>query len=130
MGKGKRVALYVRVSTDGQTTVNQQRELEAVAERHGWTVVETFRDHGISGKNGREKRPGFDKLLQGIARRDFDLIAAWSVDRLGRSLQHLISFLEGATGEERRPVPPSARTRHVDSSGTSVVPGDGRLRRV
>jgi DNA invertase Pin-like site-specific DNA recombinase len=94
MGKGKRVALYVRVSTDGQTTANQQRELEAVAERHGWTVVEIFRDHGISGKNGREKRPGFDKLLQGVARKDFDIVAAWSVDRLGRSLQHLIGFLE------------------------------------
>jgi DNA invertase Pin-like site-specific DNA recombinase len=94
MGKGKRVVLYVRVSTDGQTTTNQQRELEAVAERHGWTVVEIFRDHGISGKNGREKRPGFDKLLQGVARKDFDIVAAWSVDRLGRSLQHLIGFLE------------------------------------
>jgi DNA invertase Pin-like site-specific DNA recombinase len=94
MGKTKRVALYVRVSTDGQTTVNQQRELEAVAERHGWTVVETFRDHGISGKNGREKRPGFDKLLNAIARKDVDIVAAWSVDRLGRSLQHLIGFLE------------------------------------
>jgi len=88
------VALYVRVSTDGQTTVNQQRELEAVAERHGWTVVEVFKDHGISGKNGREKRPGFDKLHQAIARREVDIVAAWSVDRLGRSLQHLISFLE------------------------------------
>ena len=97
MGKGKqglRVALYVRVSTDGQTTTNQQRELEGVAERHGWSVVDVFRDHGISGKNGREKRPGFDKLLTGVARKDFDIVAAWSVDRLGRSLQHLIGFLE------------------------------------
>ena len=94
MGKGKRVALYVRVSTDGQTTANQQRELEAVCERHGWSLVEVFRDQGISGKNGREKRPGFDKLLQGVARKDFDIVAAWSLDLLGRSLQHLISFLE------------------------------------
>jgi DNA invertase Pin-like site-specific DNA recombinase len=94
MGKGKRVALYVRVSTDGQTTTNQQRELEAVCERRGWSVVEVLRDHGISGRNGREKRPGYDKLLQGVARKDFDIVAAWSVDRLGRSLQHLISFLE------------------------------------
>ena len=54
---------YVRVSTDGQTTVNQQRELEAVAERHGWTVVNVFKDHAISGKNGRETRPAFDKML-------------------------------------------------------------------
>jgi DNA invertase Pin-like site-specific DNA recombinase len=94
MAKTKRVAVYVRVSTDGQTTVNQQRELEAVAERHGWTVVEGFRDHGISGKNGREKRPGFDRLLNAVARKDVDIVAARSVDRLGRSLQHLIGFLE------------------------------------
>src|SRR5439155_14433292 len=93
MSKAKRVALYVRVSTDGQTTVNQQRELEAVAERHGWLVVDLFKDHAISGKNGREKRPAFDRMLQGVARKDFDLIAAWSVDRLGRSLQHLLAFL-------------------------------------
>jgi len=89
----KRVALYVRVSTDGQTTVNQQRELEGVAERHGWTIVHVFKDQAISGKNGPEKRPAFDQLLQGVARRNFDMIAAWSVDRLGRSLQHLLTFL-------------------------------------
>jgi hypothetical protein len=55
MGTTRRVAIYVRVSTDGQTTMNQQRELEAVAKRQGWKVVELFRDQGISGKNGREK---------------------------------------------------------------------------
>jgi DNA invertase Pin-like site-specific DNA recombinase len=94
-GKGtrKRVAIYVRVSTDGQTTRNQQRELDAVAKRHGWNIVAVFKDHGISGKNGREQRPGFDKLLRGVARKEFDLGAAWSVDRLGRSLQHLLGFL-------------------------------------
>ena len=92
MGAEKRVALYVRVSTDGQTTVNQQRELEAVAERHGWAVVDLFKDHAISGNNGREKRPAFDRMLEGVVRKDFDLIAAWSVDRLGRSLQHLLAF--------------------------------------
>jgi DNA invertase Pin-like site-specific DNA recombinase len=89
--KAKRVALYVRVSTDGQTTVNQQRELETVAERHGWTVVEVFKDHAVSGS--KDKRPALDRLLQGVARKDFDMIAAWSVDRLGRSLQHLLTLL-------------------------------------
>ncbi len=57
-----------------------------------WLVVDIFRDHAISGKNGREQRPAFDRMLQGVARKDFDLIAAWSVDRLGRSLQHLSPF--------------------------------------
>jgi DNA invertase Pin-like site-specific DNA recombinase len=89
----KRAAIYLRVSTDGQTVENQRRELKAAAKRHGWQVVETFADEGISGAKGRDKRPGLDKLLMGVARKDFDLIAAWSVDRLGRSLQDLIGFL-------------------------------------
>jgi DNA invertase Pin-like site-specific DNA recombinase len=91
----KRVALYARVSTDrgAQTTENQLRELQAVAVRLGWTVVAVFTDEGISGAKGRDQRPGFDALLKGVARKEFDMIAAWSVDRLGRSLQDLISFL-------------------------------------
>jgi DNA invertase Pin-like site-specific DNA recombinase len=89
----KRVALYLRVSTTEQTVKNQQRELELAAERHGWQVVVTFADKGISGSKGRDKRPEFDRLCRGIARREFDLVAAWSVDRLGRSLQDLVGFL-------------------------------------
>jgi DNA invertase Pin-like site-specific DNA recombinase len=92
-GKGKRVALYVRVSTDGQTVENQRRELQAAARRHGWHVAQVFADEGISGAKGREQRPALDALLKGVARKDFDLVAAWSVDRLGRSLQDLVSFL-------------------------------------
>jgi DNA invertase Pin-like site-specific DNA recombinase len=91
MSQPKRVAIYVRVSTDGQTVENQKRELEAVATRHGWEVAGVFSDHGISG--AKEKRPAFARLVQGIARKDFDAVAAWSVDRLGRSLQHLLGFL-------------------------------------
>ena len=91
MSPPKRVAIYVRVSTDGQTVENQRRELEAVATRHGWEVAGIFSDHGISG--AKEKRPAFARLLQGMTRKDFDIVAAWSVDRLGRSLQHLLSFL-------------------------------------
>ncbi len=90
----KRVALYVRVSTGEQTTDNQLRELQAVAHRSGWEVVGVFEDAGISGANGREKRPALDAMLKGAARREFDMIAAWSVDRLGRSLQHLVALLE------------------------------------
>ena len=91
---GKRVAVYARVSTSGQTVQNQLRELRAVAKRQGWNIVETFTDEGISGAKGREKRPGFDALLTAITRREVDLVAAWSVDRLGRSLQDLVAFLE------------------------------------
>ena len=87
------VALYLRVSTTGQTVENQRRELEAAAERHGWTIAQVYRDAGISGAKGRDKRPGLDALLKGVARREFDLVAAWSVDRLGRSLQDLVATL-------------------------------------
>jgi DNA invertase Pin-like site-specific DNA recombinase len=89
----KQVALYARVSTDAQTTENQLRQLRAVAKRHGWTILAEYIDHGVSGAKGREQRPQFDALLDGVARREFDMIAAWSVDRLGRTLRDLVSFL-------------------------------------
>ena len=89
----KRVALYCRVSTDGQTVENQTRELKAVAKRHDWEIVETFTDEGISGAKGRNGRPGFDALHRVITRKEIDLVAVWSVDRLGRSLQDLVAFL-------------------------------------
>jgi len=89
----KQVAIYARVSTDGQTTENQLRELRAVAERHGWVIRHEFVDKGISGAKGREHRPAFHALCNAVARREVDLIAAWAVDRLGRSLQDLVGFL-------------------------------------
>ena len=89
----KRVAIYLRVSTSDQTTENQRRELQAVAERHGWKIVATFDDAGVSGAKGRDKRAGLDALLKGVARKEFDIVAAWSVDRLGRSLQDLVGLL-------------------------------------
>lgn len=89
----KRIALYTRVSTDQQTTENQRRELLAVAERNGWQIVAEFCDAGISGAKGRDQRPAYDALLKAIARRDIDAVASWSVDRLGRSLQDLVGFL-------------------------------------
>ena len=89
----KRAVLYLRVSTQDQTTANQERELRQVAERAGWEVVHVYKDHGISGTKGRDKRPAFDKLHKAAARREFDIVMAWSVDRLGRSLQDLVAFL-------------------------------------
>jgi DNA invertase Pin-like site-specific DNA recombinase len=90
----KRVALYARVSTDkNQTTENQLRELQAVAGRLGWIVVAIHTDEGISGAKGRDKRPGYDALLKDVARGRVQMVAAWSVDRLGRSLPDLVSFL-------------------------------------
>jgi len=93
MHRALHVALYLRVSTDDQTVENQRRDLEAVAERHGWKIVAIFADEGVSGAKGRDKRPGFDALCKCIARKEIDLVAAWAVDRLGRSLQDLVTFL-------------------------------------
>ena len=89
----KRAVLYLRVSTTDQTTANQERELRQVAQRAGWQVVHVYKDHGISGAKGRNKRPAFDALHKAAAQRKFDVVMAWSVDRLGRSLQDLIAFL-------------------------------------
>ena len=89
----KTVALYLRVSTGEQTVENQRRELLAAAERRGWRVVAEFCDEGVSGAKGRDRRPGFDRLHRAVTRHEFDIVAAWSVDRLGRSLQDLITFL-------------------------------------
>ena len=89
-----RVALYARVSTDKQSTENQLRELREVAQRLGWNVVGEFVDRGISGAKGPKDRPHLAALLRGVSRRDFDIVASWSVDRLGRSLIDLVSLLQ------------------------------------
>lgn len=91
---GKRVAIYARVSTgDGrQTTANQIADLTAVAERLGWQVTEVITDEA-SGAKGRDRRPGYDRLLTAITRREIDMVAVWSVDRLARSLAELVAFL-------------------------------------
>src|SRR5499433_486460 len=89
----KRAVLYLRVSTVDQTTANQERELREIATRMGCKITKVYRDHGISGAKGRDKRPQFDALCKAAARREFDVVMAWSVDRLGRSLQDLVGFL-------------------------------------
>jgi DNA invertase Pin-like site-specific DNA recombinase len=90
----KRVGLYLRVSTDDQTVENQRQALVEAVKHRQWQIVEEFTDNGISGAKGRDKRPGFDRLFKAVVRREIDVVAVWSVDRLGRSLQHLVGFLE------------------------------------
>jgi DNA invertase Pin-like site-specific DNA recombinase len=115
--KKKRVALYLRVSTNNghQTVENQERELMAIAERSGWEVVATYSDR-ISGAKGRDKRPGLDALLRAATRREFNMIAAWSVDRLGRSLQHLVTLFADL---QALGVDLYLHQQHVDSSTPS-----------
>ncbi len=98
MGKPKRVAFYLRVSTGGQTVENQRQELAAAAKQRGWEVIELYRDTGVSGAKARDKRPAFDRLCRDAVAGKFDLIAAWSVDRLGRSVLHLAQFVEDMRG--------------------------------
>ncbi len=90
----KRAAIYVRVSTDKQTVENQVRELRQIAERRGWEVVEQYGDAGISGSKGRNGRPGLDTMLKDAQRRRFDVVMAWSIDRLGRSLIDLLGTIQ------------------------------------
>jgi len=89
-----RVAIYARVSTDGQTVENQVRDLKRWAKNAGHEVVAVLTDKGISGAKGREDRKALDELMKAAVRREFDLVAAWSVDRLGRSLKGLLALLE------------------------------------
>jgi DNA invertase Pin-like site-specific DNA recombinase len=91
----KRAAIYARVSTRNghQDPETQLLALRQVAERAGWQIAGEYVDHGISGAKGRDQRPAFDRLLKDATRRQFDLVMAWSVDRLGRSLQDLVAFL-------------------------------------
>jgi len=93
-----KIALYSRVSTNEQTTENQLKDLTEWADRAGHEVVTIYDDNGVSGAKGREYRKEFDKLLKAAVRREFDLVAAWSVDRLSRSLQDLIGFLQELHG--------------------------------
>jgi DNA invertase Pin-like site-specific DNA recombinase len=93
MHKNKRAAVYLRVSTKEQTTENQRLELTRVAEQRGWQIVIIHEDHGISGSKGRDKRPAFDQLHKDAARGKIDVVMAWSIDRLGRSLHHVVAFM-------------------------------------
>jgi DNA invertase Pin-like site-specific DNA recombinase len=90
----KRAAIYVRVSTDKQTVENQLQELRQIAERRGWEIVQEYQDAGVSGAKGRDERPGLDEILKDAQRRRFDVVMAWAIDRLGRSLIDLLGTIQ------------------------------------
>jgi DNA invertase Pin-like site-specific DNA recombinase len=89
----QRAAIYTRVSTSQQTVENQLLELRVVAEKMGWHVVSELKDEGISGVKGRDQRPAFDQLTRLVIQRKVDVVLAWDISRLGRSLQHLVEFM-------------------------------------
>lgn len=90
----RKAVIYSRVSTNEQTVENQLRVLREVAEKRGLEVVREISDEGISGAKGRDERQGFDELIKGSVKNEWDIILVWDVSRLGRSLKHLVSFLE------------------------------------
>ena len=90
----KRAAIYVRVSTDSQTVENQTAKLTEIAQARGWEIVATFNDAGISGAKGRKDRPGLDAMLKQAQRGAFDVVMAWSIDRVGRSLIDLLGTIQ------------------------------------
>ena len=94
MAKRKRAALYLRVSTDRQTVENQAKALEAVAAHRGWELVATYSDKGVSGAKGRKDRPQFDQMLKDAQRGKFDVIMAFALDRIGRSLSDLLGTIK------------------------------------
>jgi DNA invertase Pin-like site-specific DNA recombinase len=87
-----KLALYARVSTADQTTDNQLIELRRYADARGWTIVEEFIDHGISGT--KASRPALDRMLVAARRRKIDAVVCWKLDRIGRSTKHLILLLD------------------------------------
>jgi DNA invertase Pin-like site-specific DNA recombinase len=89
-----KIGIYVRVSTNGQSTQRQIDELSVVAKRMAATEVIIYEDDGISGTKGRAERQALDNLLKAATQRRLDKVLVWSVDRLGRSLKDLVSILE------------------------------------
>ena len=86
--------MYTRVSTDRQTAENQVAKLTEIAQARGWQIVATFTDAGISGAKGRKDRPGLDEMLKQAQRGAFDVVMAWAIDRVGRSLIDLLGTIQ------------------------------------
>ena len=87
------VVIYSRVSTKDQNCANQIQFLQKIVDQNGWNLVDSYVDVGISGSKGRESRKEFDRLNKDMVRRKFNRILVWDISRLGRSLQHLVEFL-------------------------------------
>ena len=89
----KKIAIYVRVSTNKQDSTNQLIELRDLAKRMNYEIVQEYTDNGISGTKGREDRPGLDLLLNHAGQRRFEQVMIFDITRLGRSLQNCIETL-------------------------------------
>ena len=90
-----RVAIYARVSTSDQNSDMQVEEMREVAAQRGWVIVDEYVDNGVSGT--ATSRPALDRMLDDARRGKIDLVVAWKIDRLARSLQHLLTLLDELT---------------------------------
>jgi DNA invertase Pin-like site-specific DNA recombinase len=88
-----KVICYARVSASHQNPENQLNELRVAAQRFGWTIVNEYVDHGISGAKGRDKRPQYDAMLKSAMKKEADLVMFWSIDRASRNLSHLVEMM-------------------------------------
>ena len=93
LSQGRRAVIYARTSTSSQTVGNQFAELRDVAVQNGWRITLELTDNGISGSKGRDQRPAFNELIQRATRREFDVVMVWAIDRVGRSIQQLVDFI-------------------------------------
>jgi DNA invertase Pin-like site-specific DNA recombinase len=87
----ERVAIYTRVSTLDQSDGGQEKELRELAQRKGWSVFGIYQDK-VSGL--KKTRPELDRLLADAKRGHFSYVLVWRIDRLGRSVSHLLEVLE------------------------------------
>lgn len=86
-----RCAIYARVSTSDQSTEMQLEELRTYAGHRAFEIVEEFVDVGQSGS--KDRRPALDRLMVAVHERRVDVVLVWKLDRLGRSLRHLVNVL-------------------------------------
>jgi len=86
-----KVAIYVRVSTEEQHPEKQEAELTRFCQGREYTIYKVYTDR-ISGI--KDSRPALNDLMQEAYARSFDAVLIWKLDRLGRSMQHLISIVE------------------------------------
>lgn len=89
----RQVAIYTRVSTSKQSCSNQREDLLRVARSANWFIAAEFSDQAVSGAASRDERPALRQLMLGATRREFELVMVWSIDRLGRSVQHLVETM-------------------------------------
>jgi DNA invertase Pin-like site-specific DNA recombinase len=87
-----KIAIYSRVSTAGQDTEMQTRELREYCKRRGWDLVQEYTDQGVSG--AKESRPELNRLIADAHKRRFDAVVVWKFDRFARSVSHLLRALE------------------------------------